>query len=86
MLTDLLNQQHYESHDFDQKNVNVSCIINDVTLFKVDKIASCLCAHDQVLCSSSSAGKNHVCKFIGCGRNDKFNYVVMQLQVSRRAN
>lgn len=26
-------------------------------------------------------GKNHVCKFIGCGRNDKFNYVVMQLQV-----
>ncbi|XP_033985849.1 LOW QUALITY PROTEIN: tau-tubulin kinase 1 [Trematomus bernacchii] len=25
-------------------------------------------------------GKNHVCKFIGCGRNDKFNYVVMQLQ------
>lgn len=27
-------------------------------------------------------GKNHVCKFIGCGRNDKFNYVVMQLQVS----
>ncbi len=28
-------------------------------------------------------GKNHVCKFIGCGRNDKFNYVVMQLQVSQ---
>ncbi|XP_051579547.1 tau-tubulin kinase 1-like [Myxocyprinus asiaticus] len=25
-------------------------------------------------------GKDHVCKFIGCGRNDKFNYVVMQLQ------
>ncbi|XP_048125464.1 tau-tubulin kinase 1 [Alosa alosa] len=25
-------------------------------------------------------GKNHVCKFIGCGRNEKFNYVVMQLQ------
>lgn len=23
-----------------------------------------------------------MCKFIGCGRNDKFNYVVMQLQVS----
>jgi len=30
-------------------------------------------------------GKNHVCKFIGCGRNDKFNYVVMQLQVSQNA-
>lgn len=30
-------------------------------------------------------GKNHVCKFIGCGRNDKFNYVVMQLQVSHSA-
>uniref|UniRef100_A0A3Q2YUM3 Tau tubulin kinase 1 n=1 Tax=Hippocampus comes TaxID=109280 RepID=A0A3Q2YUM3_HIPCM len=29
-------------------------------------------------------GKNHVCKFIGCGRNDKFNYVVMQLQVRER--
>lgn len=25
-------------------------------------------------------GKEHVCRFIGCGRNDKFNYVVMQLQ------
>ncbi|MBN3295075.1 TTBK1 kinase, partial [Amia calva] len=25
-------------------------------------------------------GKDHVCKFIGCGRNEKFNYVVMQLQ------
>lgn len=32
--------------------------------------------------SRSFPGKNHVCKFIGCGRNDKFNYVVMQLQVS----
>lgn len=27
------------------------------------------------------AGKDHVCRFIGCGRNEKFNYVVMQLQV-----
>lgn len=27
-------------------------------------------------------GKDHVCRFIGCGRNDRFNYVVMQLQVS----
>lgn len=27
-------------------------------------------------------GKSHVCRFIGCGRNEKFNYVVMQLQVS----
>ncbi|CAM9926152.1 unnamed protein product [Lampetra planeri] len=25
-------------------------------------------------------GKDHVCQFIGCGRNDKFNYVVMELQ------
>lgn len=25
-------------------------------------------------------GKEHVCRFIGCGRNDRFNYVVMQLQ------
>ncbi|KAK9746295.1 Protein kinase domain [Popillia japonica] len=25
-------------------------------------------------------GKVHVCRFIGCGRNDRFNYVVMQLQ------
>ncbi|XP_064411381.1 tau-tubulin kinase 1 [Latimeria chalumnae] len=25
-------------------------------------------------------GKDHVCRFIGCGRNEKFNYVVMQLQ------
>ncbi|XP_043483044.1 tau-tubulin kinase homolog Asator isoform X2 [Leptopilina heterotoma] len=25
-------------------------------------------------------GKENVCRFIGCGRNDRFNYVVMQLQ------
>ncbi|CAH1960187.1 unnamed protein product [Acanthoscelides obtectus] len=25
-------------------------------------------------------GKDHVCRFVGCGRNDRFNYVVMQLQ------
>lgn len=27
-----------------------------------------------------NTGKQHVCRFIGCGRNDRFNYVVMQLQ------
>lgn len=27
------------------------------------------------------AGKDHVCRFVGCGRNDRFNYVVMELQV-----
>uniref|UniRef100_A0A8D3BTY9 Protein kinase domain-containing protein n=1 Tax=Scophthalmus maximus TaxID=52904 RepID=A0A8D3BTY9_SCOMX len=25
-------------------------------------------------------GKDHVCHFVGCGRNDLFNYVVMELQ------
>ena len=25
-------------------------------------------------------GKDHVCRFIGCGRNERFNYVVMTLQ------
>jgi len=25
-------------------------------------------------------GKDHVCQFISCGRNEKFNYVVMDLQ------
>uniref|UniRef100_A0A8C2BAS9 non-specific serine/threonine protein kinase n=1 Tax=Cyprinus carpio TaxID=7962 RepID=A0A8C2BAS9_CYPCA len=25
-------------------------------------------------------GKGHVCRFVGCGRNDRFNYVVMELQ------
>ena len=28
-------------------------------------------------------GRDHVCRFIGCGRNDRFNYVVMQLQVEQ---
>lgn len=43
------------------------------------------CRYDKVcLVSILLLGKNHVCKFIGCGRNDKFNYVVMQLQVSWR--
>lgn len=27
-----------------------------------------------------NVGKEHVCRFIGCGRNERFNYVVMQLQ------
>ena len=31
-------------------------------------------------CDLSHSGKEHVCRFIGCGRNDRFNYVVMQLQ------
>ncbi|XP_013871970.1 tau-tubulin kinase 2 isoform X2 [Austrofundulus limnaeus] len=25
-------------------------------------------------------GKDHVCRFVGCGRNERFNYVVMELQ------
>ncbi|KAJ3613538.1 hypothetical protein NHX12_019785 [Muraenolepis orangiensis] len=25
-------------------------------------------------------GQDHVCRFVGCGRNDRFNYVVMELQ------
>uniref|UniRef100_A0A3B3QKP4 Tau tubulin kinase 2b n=1 Tax=Paramormyrops kingsleyae TaxID=1676925 RepID=A0A3B3QKP4_9TELE len=25
-------------------------------------------------------GKDHVCRFVGCGRNDRFSYVVMELQ------
>lgn len=25
-------------------------------------------------------GEDHICKFIGCGRNERFNYVVMALQ------
>jgi len=28
-------------------------------------------------------GREHVCRFIGCGRNDRFNYVVMQLQAKK---
>ena len=24
-------------------------------------------------------GKDHVCRFIGCGRNSRFNYMVMSL-------
>ncbi|KAJ0062887.1 hypothetical protein NL108_008221, partial [Boleophthalmus pectinirostris] len=24
--------------------------------------------------------KDHICRFVGCGRNDRFNYVVMELQ------
>lgn len=30
-------------------------------------------------------GKDHVCRFVGCGRNDRFNYVVMELQVGIHA-
>ncbi|XP_014666880.1 PREDICTED: serine-rich adhesin for platelets-like [Priapulus caudatus] len=30
-------------------------------------------------------GKEHVCKFLGCGRNERFNYVVMSLQAKNLA-
>ncbi|XP_050731556.1 uncharacterized protein LOC127006078 isoform X3 [Eriocheir sinensis] len=30
-------------------------------------------------------GREHVCRFIGCGRNERFNYVVMQLQAKNLA-
>lgn len=33
------------------------------------------------LLSPPPKGKDHVCRFVGCGRNDRFNYVVMELQV-----
>ena len=26
------------------------------------------------------SGRDHVCRFIGCGRNERYNYVVMSLQ------
>lgn len=35
----------------------------------------------QTVPSLHSSGKDHVCRFVGCGRNDRFNYVVMELQV-----
>ena len=41
------------------------------------RIYSC---DNQLFSLSFYAGKDHVCRFIGCGRNDKFNYVVMSLQ------
>ncbi|CAH8626393.1 unnamed protein product [Schistosoma rodhaini] len=31
-------------------------------------------------------GKEHVCKFLGCGRNDRYSYVVMSLQVGQIKN
>ncbi|XP_069974991.1 uncharacterized protein [Penaeus vannamei] len=30
-------------------------------------------------------GREHACRFIGCGRNERFNYVVMQLQAKNLA-
>jgi hypothetical protein len=29
---------------------------------------------------SFTSGKKHACKFYACGRNEKFNYLVMSLQ------
>lgn len=57
---------------------------NTYTHHMKEQIWVCACSKDP-LCpfSLSLSGKNHVCKFIGCGRNDKFNYVVMQLQARR---
>ena len=36
--------------------------------------------YTDVWCFWCLAGKEHVCRFIGCGRNKEFNYVVMSLQ------
>lgn len=35
----------------------------------------------NVLCPLCPAGKDHVCRFVGCGQNERFTYVVMELQV-----
>lgn len=48
--------------------------------YKLWSQGRCLMFHSVCFCFF--AGKDHVCRFIGCGRNEKFNYVVMQLQVS----
>ena len=32
------------------------------------------------LFSGLCPGRDHVCRFIGCGRNERYNYVVMSLQ------
>lgn len=37
-----------------------------------------VCQNIVPLCS---AGKDHVCRFVGCGQNERFTYVVMELQV-----
>ena len=40
----------------------------------------CVSPHNSPFTLRSVAGKDHVCHFFGCGRNDRFNYVVMSLQ------
>lgn len=35
----------------------------------------------QIIVPLWSAGKDHVCHFVGCGQNERFTYVVMELQV-----
>jgi len=37
------------------------------------------CDQSETLCFVV-IGKDHVCRFISCGRNERFNYVVMDLQ------
>ncbi|ROT84597.1 hypothetical protein C7M84_022188 [Penaeus vannamei] len=34
---------------------------------------------------ATATGREHACRFIGCGRNERFNYVVMQLQAKNLA-
>lgn len=47
------------------------------------KITSCSFERDKdVFCIS---GCSHVCKFVSCGRNENFNYLVMSLQGSNLA-
>lgn len=36
----------------------------------------------EVAVLKSLQGKDHVCRYIACGKNDKYNYVVMSLVVS----
>lgn len=46
-------------------------------------MSKCWCWNTAVLLYF--LGKDHVCRFVGCGRNDRFNYVVMELQVGLNA-
>ena len=41
--------------------------------------------HAFLLCIEFVSGCSHVCKFVSCGRNENFNYLVMSLQASNLA-
>lgn len=71
---DDLYKTYVPFHKFKQsENILILAHLFVITTF--DLVYIC-----NMFCSLVFPGKDHVCRFIGCGRTERYNYVVMSLQ------